>query len=118
MSFLDEIQDTLGPKVQSMLASRLNLPADKAAQVLPKVAPLVLAGLKKQMEQNGGEDRVTHIVNKYGDDKAVTNQGALGKIFSKVMGQDKPDPGLGGLLGGTGHDLAKSSASASSRPPG
>ncbi|MGY8687278.1 MAG: DUF937 domain-containing protein [Verrucomicrobiales bacterium] len=64
-SFLHELQQSLGPQIPEQLASQFGRQQDQASAALEKVAPLILGGLKRQAEQ-GGEDRVNHIVQKYG----------------------------------------------------
>ncbi len=57
---------SLGPEVSNQLSSTLGLDANTASQILPQVAPMILGGLKRQMEERGGAPRIDHILNKYG----------------------------------------------------
>jgi len=71
--------------------------------MLPQVAPLILGGLKKQKDEQGGSDRVDHILNKYGSASVLDN---LGDLFSSKAQDQNPDPNLGGLLGNSGGEAA------------
>lgn len=55
MNFLDELIREQGSDVQHQLSSQLGLSPQQAAGVLPKVGPLILGGLKRQMETHGPE---------------------------------------------------------------
>jgi hypothetical protein len=101
--FLDELVGSLGPEVAQNLTSTLGLNAKTASQVLPMVAPLILGGLKRQMETQGGAPRVDHILNKYGSDSVLDDVAGL---FQQKASVAKPDPGLGGLLGTAGIQAA------------
>jgi hypothetical protein len=71
--------------------------------MLPQIAPLILGGLKKQKDEQGGADRVDHILNKYGSASVLDN---LGDLFSSKAQDQNPDPNLGGLLGNSGGEAA------------
>jgi hypothetical protein len=101
--FLDELVKGIGPEVAKNLTSTLGVNAKTATQVLPMVAPLILGGLKKQMENFGGAPRVDHILTKYGSDSVLDNVAGL---FQQKAAVAKPDPGLGGLLGDAGVQAA------------
>lgn len=96
---LNQLLSQYGGDVAGQLSSKLGIPADKAAAVLPAIAPMILGGLQRQA-QDGGAERVEHIVDKYGDDQALDNVG--GFLSQKADEIDEPDPGLGGLLGDSG----------------
>jgi hypothetical protein len=100
---IDEIVKSLGPQVTKNLTSTLGLQPKAAAQVLPMVAPLILGGLKRQMENQGGAPRVDHILNKYGSDSVLDD---IGGLFTQKAQAGNPDPGLGGLLGPSGIQAA------------
>lgn len=97
--FIDEFIGSFGPEVTEKLSSSLNIKKDVASQILPQVAPLILGGLKKQMQDRGGADRVDHILNKYGSASVLSD---IGSLFDSQARDDKPDPRLGGLLGDSG----------------
>ncbi|MEZ5305303.1 MAG: DUF937 domain-containing protein [Verrucomicrobiales bacterium] len=98
MNFLDDLMKNLGPQASNAVASRLGIPEDKVQGAMAQVAPMVLGGLKRQME-SGGPERVDHILNKYGDPGAVEDVDAA---VARVDAAGDHDPDLGGLLGGNG----------------
>lgn len=101
-SFLQELQQSLGPQVSQQLAANLGMERDQADQAFEKVAPLILGGLKRQAEQ-GGEDRVNHIVQKYGRENALND---IGDHIQSRAGDSSLDATLGGLLGNAGPQAA------------
>lgn len=105
---LDEIVGSLGPQVTKNLTDSLGLQPKAAAQVLPMVAPLILGGLKRQMENQGGAPRVDHILNKYGSDSVLDD---IAGLFAAKSQTSNPDPALGGLLGQSGIQAASMLAS-------
>ena len=98
-NFIDDFVKSLGPEVSKQLSSNLGIDKNVAAQIIPQVAPLILGGLKRQMETSGGADRANHILDKYGSADVLDNIGATLKAKSS---EDNPDPQLGGLLGQAG----------------
>jgi len=107
-TIIDEFMKSLGPTVSSQVSSNLGLKKETANQLMTQVAPLILGGLKRQMEQRGGAERVDHILNKYGD-AGVLND--LGSLFAEKANNLTPDPDLGGLLGGSGNQAVNTLAS-------
>ncbi|MDZ7290162.1 MAG: DUF937 domain-containing protein [candidate division KSB1 bacterium] len=101
--FLEELMGSVGPEVTDQLSSTLGIDPDTAAQILPQVAPMILGGLKRQMEQRGGAPRVDHILNKYGSASVLDD---IAGLFSKQAQNKNPDPRLGGLLGESGVQAA------------
>lgn len=87
MGFLDDLYKEHGQSVQQRVFSELGIPADKAAQALPTVAPIILAGLKRQMEKNGP----AHVESTIQD---LNNNGV------------PDDQEAGGLLGGKGQEAS------------
>ncbi len=102
-TFIDEFMKTMGPQVSKQMASSLGINKNTALQILPQVAPLILGGLKNQMQNYGGEARVDHILNKYGSASVLNN---IGGLFSQKAAESNPDPKLGGLLGESGVQAA------------
>jgi len=98
-NFIDEFMKTVGPEAADQISKNLGIDKNTASQILPKVAPLILGGLKKQKEEHGGQDRVDHILNKYGSDSVLDN---IGDLISNKAQDSNPDPKLGGLLGDSG----------------
>lgn len=107
-NIIDEFMKSLGPTVTNQISANLGLKNETASQLITKVTPLILGGLKRQMEQHGGAARVDHILNKYGDPGVLNN---LGSLFSSQAKNLTPDPDLGGLLGGSGNQVVNTLAS-------
>jgi len=102
--FMEEFRQSVGKQVQGKLGSEMNLTEDQAATAIDAVGPLVLGGLKRQMDEHGGEDRLRHILDKYGDASVVDDPEA--HIAKAANAEDVGDPALGGLLGDSGHQAA------------
>jgi hypothetical protein len=102
-NFLEDLMGAVGPEVTQNLSSTLGLDPNTASQILPQVAPMILGGLKRQMEQRGGAPRVDHILNKYGSADVL---GDIGGLFGRHTQNPNPDPRLGGLLGESGVQAA------------
>jgi len=98
-NFIDEFMKNLGPQVAKELSSKMKIDQNTAKKLIPQIAPLILGGLKKQKDEQGGAARVDHILNKYGSASALDN---IADIFSKGTKEKNPDPALGGLLGDSG----------------
>ena len=97
--FIDEFMQNYGSEVTQQLSSNLNVDQGTVQKLIPKLAPLILSGLKVQKDTQGGDERVDHILNKYGDSSVLNNIRDL--ISSKAQAQTV-DPNLGGLLGANG----------------
>jgi hypothetical protein len=101
----DLLQGLLGgvsPQITNQLSSKFGIDQNIASQLLPAVAPLILGGLKRQA-QTGGEQRVEHILSKYGNENVLNNvEGTIQQQAAQT-----PDPDLGGLLGGSGTQAAQ-----------
>jgi len=97
--FIDEFLKSYGPEVTKQMSSNFNVDQGKVQKLIPQLAPLIIAGLKKQKDTRGGDERVDHILNKYGDSSVLDNIKDL--VSSKAQAQDA-DPNLGGLLGDAG----------------
>ncbi|WP_455368664.1 DUF937 domain-containing protein [[Eubacterium] cellulosolvens] len=103
--FMEEFLKDYGMDVSKQLSSNLGVKEDMALKMIPIVAPMILGGLKRQMNQHGGADkearadRVNHILNKYGSQDVLTH---IDKEFQNRAKEKSPDPRLGGLLGESG----------------
>jgi len=97
--FIDEFMKSYGPEVTRQLSSSFKVDQNTVQKLIPTLAPLILSGLKKQKDTMGGDERVDHILNKYGDASVLNNINDL--IASKSQAQ-AVDPNLGGLLGANG----------------
>lgn len=109
MSFIEEFLKDYGSEVSGELSSNLGIDQDTALQMIPVVAPMILGGLKRQMEQHGGRNkkaranRANHILNKYGSASVLDH---IGDEFHSRSRDRNPDPRLGGLLGESGVQAA------------
>lgn len=107
--FTEEFLKDYGPQISAQLASTLGIREDVAQQLIPLVVPMILGGLKRQMQQHGGTDtqaraqRVNHILDKYGSSSVLDH---IGEEFQSRAGTKTPDPRLGGLLGESGVQAA------------
>ena len=95
-SIMDEFMQSLGPEVSGQLSANLGIERNTVEQMLPQIAPMILGGLKRQKDNFGGEERVDHILDKYGSADVLDN---IGDFFSAQVQNQNADPRLGGLLG-------------------
>lgn len=102
-NIIEELMGAVGPEVTKNLSTTFGLDQNTAMQILPQVAPMILGGLKRQMEQRGGAPRVDHILNKYGSASVLND---IGGLFGMHAQNDNADPRLGGLLGDSGVNAA------------
>lgn len=102
--FIDELMQNYGSEVSEQLSSNLGIEKNVASEIIPQVAPLIMGGLKKQMDTRGGADRANHILNKYGSESVLDN---IGDLFASGAKEENPDPEVGGLLGGSGGQAAE-----------
>jgi hypothetical protein len=97
--FVDEFMSTLGPEVTKQMSKNLGINKGITSQIVPQLIPMILGGLKKQKDEQGGAARVDHILNKYGSASVLDN---IGGLFSQKAQDDSVGPELGGLLGESG----------------
>ena len=64
--------------------------------------PLILGGLKQQSINNGGQERVDHILNKYGNPEVLND---IDGHVNQMAGKDNFDENLGGLIGNSGSQI-------------
>jgi hypothetical protein len=102
-NFIDEFMKTYGPEVTKQMSSNLNVDQGTVQKLIPQLAPLILSGLKRQKDDRGGEQRVDHILNKYGDSSVLDN---IKDLISAKASDSSADANLGGLLGTSGGTLA------------
>ncbi len=98
----------ISPQITNQLASKFGIDQNVASQLLPAIAPLILGGLKRQADDNGGQQRVEHILDKYGSESVLND--VSGTIQQQSLNTN-PDPDLGGLLGGSGTQAAQALSS-------
>jgi hypothetical protein len=102
-SFATEFMKSMGPQVSAQLAGTLGIKKQQATQMIPQVLPLIMGGMKRQMETRGGAERANHILNKYGNPGVLDN---IGELFAAKAAEPSADPRLGGLLGEAGVSAA------------
>jgi hypothetical protein len=94
--FSTEFMKSMGPQVSTQLAGTLRIKKKTASQLIPSVLPLIMGGLKRQMETRGGAERANHILNKYGDPGVLDG---IGDLFAAKAAEKTADPLLDGLTG-------------------
>jgi hypothetical protein len=97
--FIDEFMKSYGPDVTRQLSSSFKVDQNTVQKLIPTLAPLILSGLKVQKDTMGGDERVDHILNKYGDASVLNN---INDLISSKSQASAVDPNLGGLLGANG----------------
>ncbi len=100
-NLIEEFMGSMGSEVSQKMSEKTNIDQGTISQLLPVIAPMILGGLKKQKDERGGQDRVDHILNKYGDPSVLGN---LDGLFQQKLNDNTTDPNLGGLLGNAGLD--------------
>ncbi|MBT8387280.1 MAG: DUF937 domain-containing protein [Ignavibacteria bacterium] len=100
-NLIEEFMGSMGSEVSQKMSEKTNIDQGTISQLLPVIAPMILGGLKKQKDERGGQDRVDHILNKYGDPSVLGN---LDGLFQQKLDDKTTDPNLGGLLGNAGSD--------------
>lgn len=98
-NFIDEFMKSYGPEVTKQMSSNFNVDQGTVQKLISQLAPLILSGLKKQKDTQGGDDRINHILNKYGDSSVLDN---LTDLISSKANAPSADANLGGLLGASG----------------
>ena len=102
-NFIDEFMKTYGPEVTRQMSSNLNVDQGTVQKLIPQLAPLILGGLKRQKDDRGGDARVDHILNKYGDSSVLDN---IKDLISNKLNDNSADANLGGLIGDKGGMVA------------
>ena len=100
-NLVEEFLSSLGPEVTKKMSSNTNIDEGTLQQLLPVITPMILGGLKKQKDERGGQERVDHILNKYGNPSVLDN---MDDLFKQKLNDNTTEPNLGGLLGNAGTD--------------
>jgi hypothetical protein len=100
--FINDFLNNFGGDASNKIGSSLGIDPGIIQQAIPIIAPMILGGLMKQKQEYGSQDRVDHILNKYGDPGVLNNIDGLVNERSQLDG----DPNLGGLLGNSGSSLS------------
>ena len=99
-SLVEQLIQTHGSQIAEQISARLGIPADKAAGVLPAVAPMIFGGIPRQTQEPGGEEQVKSMLEEGGDASVLDD---IGGFFSNPQGEAQGlTGGLGNLLGGGG----------------
>ncbi len=100
---LNDLLSSLGgQQTTEKIGSSLNIDPNIIQQAIPIIMPMILGGLKKQSENNGGQERVDHILNKYGNPDVLNN---VDGHLSESLNKENFDTNLGGLLGNSGSQI-------------
>lgn len=91
-----------GSQTTEKIGNSLNIDPNIIQQALPIIMPMILGGLKKQSENNGGQERVDHILNKYGNPDVLDN---VDGHINDSLNKENFDSNLGGLLGNSGSQI-------------
>lgn len=100
--FINDLLGNLSGGATDKIGSSLGIDPQIIQQAIPLIAPMILGGLKNQSTNFGGQDRVDHILNKYGDPGVLEN---VDGMIENKLGQSNVDPNLGGLLGNSGSSV-------------
>ncbi len=100
--FLNDLLGNISGGAANKIGNTLGIDPNIITQAIPVIAPMILGGLKKQSENNGGQERVDHILNKYGDPAVLDN---VDEHVEKVARTDNFDTNLGGLIGNSGSQV-------------
>lgn len=92
----------LGGGTTEKIGSSLGVDPKIIQQAIPVILPMILGGLKNQSINNGGQERVDHILDKYGDPQVLEN---VDGHLSEVVKKDNFDVNLGGLIGNSGSQI-------------
>ena len=91
-----------GQQTTEKIGKSLNIDPNIIQQAIPIIMPMILGGLKRQSENNGGQERVDHILNKYGDPGVLDN---VDGHINESLKKESFDSNLGGLLGNSGSQI-------------
>ncbi|MEO6693916.1 MAG: DUF937 domain-containing protein [Ignavibacteria bacterium] len=100
--FFSDLMNNIGGGAADKIGNTLGIDPNIITQAIPVLAPMILGGLKKQSEDNGGQERVDHILDKYGDPDVLDN---VDKHVDQVSNTDNFDTNLGGLIGNSGSQV-------------
>lgn len=99
---LGGLMEQLGGGATEKIGSSLGIDPGIIQQAIPIVLPLILGGLKKQSTEFGGQERVDHILNKYGNPEVLND---IDGHVNQMADKDNFDTNLGGLLGNSGSQI-------------
>lgn len=99
---INGILEQLGGGTSEKIGSTLGVDPGIIQKAIPIVLPLILGGLKQQSINNGGQERVDHILNKYGNPEVLND---IDGHVNQMAGKDNFDENLGGLIGNSGSQI-------------
>lgn len=99
---INGILEQLGGGTSEKIGSTLGVDPGIIQKAIPIVHPLILGGLKQQSINNGGQERVDHILNKYGNPEVLND---IDGHVNQMAGKDNFDENLGGLIGNSGSQI-------------
>lgn len=100
--FFSDLMNNIGGGAADKIGNTLGIDPNIITQAIPIIAPMILGGLKNQSENNGGQDRVNHILDKFGNPDVLNN---VDGHINKVAQTDNFDTNLGGLIGNSGSQV-------------
>lgn len=100
--FISDLMGSMPDDASNKIGNSLGIDPNIITQAIPVIAPMILGGLKNQSVNNGGQERVDHILNKYGNPDVLDD---VDGHVNKLSGQDNFDSNLGGLLGNSGSQV-------------
>lgn len=100
--FINDLLGNLGGGTADKIGSTLGIDPKIISAAIPIIAPMILGGLKNQSINNGGQERVDHILNKFGDPNVLDN---IDGHVDETVKKDNFDSNLGGLLGNSGSQV-------------
>lgn len=99
---INGLMEQLGGGATEKIGSSLGIDPGIIQKAIPIILPLILGGLKKQSSEFGGQDRVDHILNKYGNPEVLDD---IDGHVNQMTGKDDFDANLGGLIGNSGSQI-------------
>jgi hypothetical protein len=89
-NFIDEFMKNYGSEVTTQLSSNLNVDQGTVQKLIPQLAPLILSGLKKQKDTQGGDgsilDDIAGFLLKGGSTQpTTTGKGVLGSLLGNIF---------------------------------
>ncbi|MEO8666653.1 MAG: DUF937 domain-containing protein [Ignavibacteria bacterium] len=100
--FFSDLMNNIGGGAADKIGNTLGIDPNIITQAIPVIAPMILGGLKNQSENNGGQERVNHILDKYGNPDVLNN---VDRHIDNVAQTDNFDANLGGLIGNSGSQV-------------
>jgi hypothetical protein len=120
MNFLEELQAKYGPQVAAQVASRFGIDPEKAADILPRMAPFVLGGIQAQMQHPEDHASAQGVLESHADEsslddvdghfeRAAQQTAVSNDTLSGLFGNNAPaaQQAMANQLGVSGDTIAK-----------